>query len=167
MEAPSISLSQMGASVALAVLERMRSFFDALATIARASGGGAFARGAPGFRSVQVPAIEAPVLGADGKLLVDDDGRPALCHFEVIQANVEPDGFLTLDLTTADREYHQTEGSSYQAAAALAAGGVRLELPGGPIDEQGRVTFTGLLPEAVAVEQLPLFSFDVTIRGAL
>ena len=124
-----------------------------------------FVRAAPGYRGAQeLPDLVAPVLGPDGKVLVDEQGKPRQCRFRVVEASLKPDGFLMIYLTAADREYHAQGDHCYSASLSIQADYVRLVLPETPIDDRGRVTFTGQLPVAVAVDPLPLSAVDVTVR---
>ena len=105
--------------------------------------------------------IEAPL--TDGKMKVDPDGSPAECRFEVVQADIGPDGFLTVDLSTADRRYCTSADKRHQAALAIRTDYLRLVLPETDIDAEGRVTFTGRLPETITVDPLPLSALDLTV----
>ena len=164
MEGQSLSISDLGASIALTVLDRLRDFVDALVATAQAGGAPAFVRGAPGFRSAEVPGVTAPVIDDQGKLLVDAEGSARQCRFEIIQASIKEDGFLIVDLSAEDRQYHSREDCRHEALACILAGGVRLVLPRTVIDEQGRATFSGMLPEAKAVDPLPPSALDIIVR---
>ena len=166
LHAPKLSLRDVAGNVALTVLDRMRGLFDALAAAVQGAGAPAFVRGAPGFRSVDAPAVDAPVLSVDGKVVVESDGQPRLCRFEVIQADIHSDGFLTVDLSATDREFHRRDDQQYEAKLSIQTGGLCLVLPEVIIDDQGRATFTGMLPKAVAVSPLPLSCLDITVQPA-
>ena len=97
--------------------------------------------------------LSAPVLGDDGKVVVDDQGDARQCLFEVVHAHITPDGFLTVDLSTVDRDYQATASEQYQASLSICTDYLRLILPEIPIDERGRVTFTGMLPQDVSDEE--------------
>ena len=158
-----LSILNLGVRAGHAIQNQLTEFIDALVAAGQACGGPSWSRGAPGYRSGKVPALAAPVVDSTGCLVVDDEGKPCQCHFDVGKANIQGDGFLTLALAATGREYCRTGDSCYQACAAILAGDVRLELPATPIDEGGQVTFTGMLGEVQPVDPLPLSMIDVTV----
>jgi anti-sigma factor RsiW len=162
--APRISLLKLGARAGQKVMEALRSFANDLAMLAQARGAPAFVRAAPGYRSLEAPRLTALVLDPAGKVVVSDDGKPRVCRFDVIQANIKMDGFLTVDLSATNREYHAVPERQYDANLNILTRGLCLEFPESPIDDQGRCTFTGMLPGTAAVDPLPLLALDVTVR---
>lgn len=162
-EVPRVSLQDLRDAGA-ALLDRVRGFIEELVLTSQARGAPAFVRATPGYRSGELPSLIALVLGRDSNVLVDNQGNPHQCRFEVVQANIKPDGFITVELSTADRDYLAAPERQYHASLSISTDYLRLVLPEIPIDEQGRVTFTGMLPQAVAVDPLPLSALDVTVR---
>jgi len=160
----SLSIAELGARAAHAVQAKLANFLDAIASTVRASGGASSVRSAPGFRSDQVLVVCASVMDTQGNVAIDQQGQVCQCHFDVVQAEIANDGFLTLDLTATDAPHLWGANSGYEAAAWLVAGGVRLALAPTVIDERGRCTFTGVLPDAPAVESLPLSAVDLVVR---
>lgn len=158
-----LSILDIGARVGYAVQNQLVDFIDALIAVGDVLGGPAWVRGAPGYRSGETPTLSAGVVDANGQLIVDDEGRPQQCGFNVIQADIHADGFLTLALAATDRAFCQTTDVCYQANAAILAGGVRLDLSPTLIDEEGRVTFTGMLGKAEPVDPLPLSTIDIIV----
>ena len=160
-----LSIRELGAQAGYAVMDRLRGFVDGLSLIAEATGAPAAERGAPGYRSGELATIAAPVVDAEGKVVVGEQGRPAQCLLEILTAGIAEDGFLTVDLAALDVDYRRRDDRAYQAAAALVAGDVRLELGRHALDEQGRVSFTGLIPQAKAVDPLPPMALDVVVSA--
>lgn len=163
VEGQHVSIADLGARAGGAVRNWLSGFADALLAAAQAAGSPSFVRAAPGYRSGESPTVDAVLVDRDGCLVVDEQGQPATCCFQVLEANVKEDGFLTLDLVTADSEFHPGERGDCDARAAITVNGKCLDLSSMPIDEQGRVTFTGLVPETSAVDPLPLALLDVTV----
>ena len=160
----SLSIAELGARAARAVQAGLSNFLDAIVSTVRASGGASSVRGVPGFRSDQAPVVCASVLDTQGNVAIDQEGQARRCHFDVVQASIADDGFLTLDLTATDARDLWGSDSGYEATAWLVAGGVRLALAPTAIDDSGRCTFTGVLPGAPAVESLPLPAIDLVVR---
>jgi len=159
-----VSLREVTAQAGMAILEWFRSLGDALLAAAQATGSPALHRGAPGYRGEDVATLAAPVVGPEGQVLVDDQGKAQECRFDVIQAAIQNDGFLLVDLAAKDRPYFQTDRGQYSASLRLVGPDSLLEVGGSPIDEGGRVTFTGLLPNCQSVAVLPLSVLDVTVH---
>ena len=167
---PSVSMLDLAEKASQAVRDRLRAFLDDLLRTTRAQGVPEFVRAAPGYRgergyrSTDAPSVTAPVVGPNKKILVDDQGQPRLCRFGIVEASIQKDGFVTVDLSVADREYHARPDQHYVISLSILAKDLRLALPDTSIDEQGRATLTGMLPEGVHIESVPPGALHVTVR---
>jgi hypothetical protein len=162
MQGRRIALGDLAAQAGMAMLALGRELVDALLAAAEASGSPVMRRGAPGFRGEKT-AVSVPVLGADGKVLVDDQGNVRQCRFELLQARIQTDGFLIVDLA-ADPKDLRSVGQELVASLQIIVADVALVMPETPVDENGRVTFTGVLPTTQTVGFLPVSCLDVVLR---
>lgn len=144
-------------------VDRVRQMLLGVQAMAVACGSGHGARAMPGYRGQTGPTMSAPVVDAEGRLVLDDDGEPRHAKFELIRAGIERDGHFVLDLSTADRNFWQTADRNFVVCATLQHEHYKLILPTEKIHADGRITIVGNMVSGVEIRDLPLAAIELSV----
>ncbi|NLX22801.1 MAG: hypothetical protein GXY55_14210 [Phycisphaerae bacterium] len=86
--------------------------------------------------------------------------------FSVVQATLEQDGHLVLDLTTDESTVWESPHQVHLASVALCHENRKLVFPPEKIDAQGRVVIVGTLTAGIEIRSLPLSAVEMTVIAA-
>lgn len=162
--APIFSLDDLAGRIDQALRSRLRAFFGGLLATSQTEGVPLLIPVAAGRREGEPVRIVAPLVDKDGRVVVSESGVPEQCEFHVLAAAIASDGFLKVDLSASDRRYHRHDDVAFAAGLVIRMDDLQLAMPRSAIDAGGRVTFSGMVPEAVAVDPLPVSALDVTVQ---
>lgn len=117
----------------------------------------------PGYRGHVTTSVHAMLLDHQGKMMLDDQGRPEKVAFEVVKAGLEADGHFILDLSTAERQLWEKPDNQFILSASIHSENRRLVLPGEKIRSNGRVTIVCQLLRGFEIRELPLSSVSLSV----
>lgn len=159
-----LKLEDLADSAIDTAISTLHELLWGLQTQAIAQGTGHGVKAIPGYRSGDVPVLEAIQLNRENQLVLDDEAQPVKTAFNVIRAEIEHDGHLVLDLVTADKRYWEKPGCRFMISAVLTYRNHKVVLPTEKIYSDGRVTFVANLVSGVEIRAIPLSSIQLSIR---
>jgi hypothetical protein len=116
------------------------------------------------MRGLEGEKVFALVCDIDGKLELDDAGDPRVVEFGIIQAEIDKKGLFSLDLSTRDSSYWETEDRLYFLEVTLRYKGTQLILPSDKIHSEGRATISAPLNVDIEISEIPVDAIRLTVR---
>lgn len=107
------------------------------------------------YRDVETQKIHAIVVDDMGKIVLDRYNQPYEVKFGILRAEIDRKGFLTLSLSTSQKEYWEKESKIFLVQATIQIENNVLILPKNKIYPDGRVTITADIKVRTEIRNLP------------
>lgn len=117
------------------------------------------------YRGAGSEIVTAPVLGADGNILLNQAGEPWTVDFGLIAARIKTGGACQLHLSTADSSVLPSEGRRFAVGANLEWEGHRIELPNDTVHADGQVYIEVPLSPELPAGNLPAQMINLVVRS--
>lgn len=114
-------------------------------------------------RSIEEKQIRAKVVYENKNLCLDEEGKPIIIEFDVINASIDDTGLLKIELKVRDQNYWKQAEKEYELEAEIEYENIKILLPRESISKEGKVTITSDLKMSEISLFIPLKNINISV----